>query len=352
MFKSATFRLTIYYLAIVAVISISFSMALYQVVAHDLAYGLQQQTQRISDNFPVFTDSPYLRMSSDIQAGRQHLIGRLVVLNIVVLALAGIASYALARRTLQPIEAAHERQKRFTADVSHELRTPLTALKMESEVALLDPRTPKSELRNIITSNIEEAEKLTLLITNLLRLSQLDDGIQQQAFRSITIGQPLQTAIDQVMPIAHSHTVTVNVNNSAASAQIDGDDTMLTQLFVILLDNALKYSSPAATVSVTAKAQGEQVVVTIVDSGKGIAKADMKHVFERFYRADAARTDGAQHGYGLGLSIARMIADAHHGTISLTSRLGHGTTATVFLPLTTTVASPTVKQGPAPTPAT
>lgn len=143
MFRSATFRLTVYYLAIIAVISIGFSTALYNVALHDLRSGLQWQTRQIYNNFPVFIDSPYLSSVEAFKSSRDHLLGRIILSNALVLIGAGFASYALARRTLRPIEEAHERQKRFTADVSHELRTPLTSLKMESEVALLDTKANK-----------------------------------------------------------------------------------------------------------------------------------------------------------------------------------------------------------------
>lgn len=334
MFRSATFKLTASYLAIIAVISLSFSAGLYHVVMNDVESGLQRQTRRITNNFPVFLDSPYLRSSNaDLRESRSHLLGRLALLNILVLVGAGFISYALAKRTLTPIQAAHERQKRFTADVSHELRTPLTALKMESEVALLDPKASKAALRSALSSNIEEAEKLHILVANLLRLSKLDDDDRTTSFTRVTFSETVQAAIDQLEPVAKSRGIDLKaaLDNKLS---VTGDPATLTQLFVILLDNAVKYSPAGSTVSVSMEAKQQLAYVHIADNGIGIAKSDLDHVFERFYRADQARTSGNESsGFGLGLSIAKLIADSHGGSISLTSRVGRGTTATVVLPL-------------------
>lgn len=345
MFRSATFKLTAAYLAIIAVISLGFSAGLYSVAVGDVESGLQRQTRRITNNFPVFMNSPYLRAdSTDLRESREHLLGRLVLLNVVVLVGAGFASYALARRTLAPIQAAHERQKRFTADVSHELRTPLTALKMEAEVALMDPKTSKAELREVIASNIEEAEKLNLLVANLLRLSQLDDGDKTGLFAPTILSDAVQAAIDQVQTVAKSRHITIT-SQLEETVLIKGDHAMLTQLFVILLDNAIKYSADKSEVQVMVARSQQLATVSVVDHGVGITKADLEHVFERFYRADQARTTGGDSsGFGLGLSIAKLIADSHGASISITSKPGRGTTASVALPLFTDRQGPPATQ--------
>ena len=331
MFRSATFRLTMYYLGIIAVITIGFSTALYHVALHDLQSGLQQQTRQIYDNFPVFIDSPYLSSVDAFKASRDHLLGRIVLSNILVLIGAGFASYALARRTLQPIEAAHERQKRFTADVSHELRTPLTSLKMESEVALLDTKASKQDLRDVLQSNVEEVEKLTNLVQNLLRISKLDAGDNAKLFSAISLDSSVKAAIDQVQPIAASRHIVITYKKPRTRVIIQGDESTLTQLFSILIENAVKYSPSKSHIVVELQQADGLATVSVTDQGQGIAKDDLMHVFERFYRADAARSAGDQGGFGLGLSIAKLIADSHNATIQISSRQGKGTTAKVLL---------------------
>src|SRR6476469_5288900 len=174
MFRSATFKLTAWSLSLVMAVSLIFSGVVYRVGSNELAHSLSRQNQRIYRDYTIFNGTPILNDEKDLQNGEHRLLGKLLFLNLLVLAGAGLASYDLARRTLEPIEEAHARQKRFTADVSHELRTPITALKMGSEVALMDQSASKKALRDALTSNIEEANKLDTLINNLLRLSRLD----------------------------------------------------------------------------------------------------------------------------------------------------------------------------------
>lgn len=333
MFRSATFKLTMWYLAIVMAISLVFSVVLYHVAAGELDRGLHNETQRIYRQFPVFEGNPLLRPGVDYNSGAHRILLRLIGFNIIVLVAAGASSYWLARRTLEPIEAAHEQQKRFTADVSHELRTPLTALRMESEVALLNGKGSAKELRQTISSNLEEVTKLEGLVNNLLRLSQLEAGELRQNFSKVSTREVAEAALRQVQPLADDRHI--KLSHRLADASVYGDTGSLTQLLVILLDNAIKYSPTGTTVSLITHTADDRAVITVEDHGKGIEPTALEHVFDRFYSAEAARTktDSQPQGYGLGLSIAQLIADLHHSSISLSSRVGHGTTATVSLPL-------------------
>jgi signal transduction histidine kinase len=333
MFRSATFKLTMWYLAIVMVISVSFSVALYHFATNEVNVGLNSQTQRIYRQFPVFTDNPYLRVrDNDLDKAAHHIFLQLTYFNILVLAGAGLARSLLARRTLQPIEAAHDRQKRFTADVSHELRTPLTALKMGSEVALMDPKASKQELQAALKSNIEDTVRMEQLINNLLRLTKLDNEELAANFTDIRSKQLVNEALAHVETAAKSKQM--KIDTAVKHAVVRGDSDSLVQLFVILLDNAIKYSPDTSTVRISSRQSGGNLLISIKDEGQGISPAALPQVFERFYREDTARTaaeDGE--GYGLGLSIAKMIADRNDANITLTSQLGKGTTATVSLPL-------------------
>lgn len=330
MFRSATFKLTMWYLAIVMAIGLVFSVVLYHVGTAELSRGLHRETERIYDQFPVFQDNPLLKTSRDYDNGAHRILLRLVGFNLLVLVAAGGASYWLARRTLEPIEEAHEQQKRFTADVSHELRTPLTALRMESEVALLNAKAGKNELRATLTSNLEEIGKLEALINNLLRLSRLEADELQQTFQPVSTAKLTNDAIKQVGAQAESRRITLS--HGGDSAQVLGDRDNLAQILVILLDNAIKYSPPGSEVVLATKTANGRIELSVRDQGVGIERQALEHVFDRFYRSDSSRGKADSEGFGLGLSIAKMIADVHHGTITLSSRLGEGTTATVSLP--------------------
>ncbi|HET7059696.1 MAG TPA: HAMP domain-containing sensor histidine kinase [Candidatus Saccharimonadales bacterium] len=331
MFRSATFKLTMWYLAIVMAISLVFSVVLYNVATGELGRGLHNETQRISRQFPVFQDNPALRPGADYDNGAHRIFLSLVGFNIIVLLGAGWASYWLAKRTLEPIEEAHEQQKRFTADVSHELRTPLTALKMETEVALMNGKNGKKELRAVLASNLEETGKLESLINNLLRLTRLEAGELQQQFASLDGKTLAKAAVAQVEKPAKDRRISLKTDLS--DAIVSGDQDSLVQLLVILLDNAVKYSPAGSAVELSVKTVGDQGIFRITDHGNGMPRETLEHVFERFYRGqNESRNKSAADGFGLGLSIAKMIADLHGGTVTLESRPGKGTTATLALP--------------------
>lgn len=319
-------------MAIVMIISIVFSIALYNVTTNELDRGLRRETQRIDLQFPVFDTDPNLQhqMNPDAAEGAHSILIRLISLNLLVLVGAGFSSYWLARRTLEPIEVAHEQQKRFTSDVSHELRTPLTALRMESEVALLNDKSSATELRQTLNSNLEEVSKLDGLINNLLRLAQLDAGEVKQHFQQVSSQDVLAAAVERVSKLAKAHHIAIK--QTLSDATLLGDQESLIQLVVILLDNAIKYSPKGKTVTLDGSVQANEIIWRIRDEGNGIEPLALEHVFDRFYRGDSSRAKSVTEGYGLGLSIAKMIADVHQGNITLKSRVGHGTTALVTLP--------------------
>jgi len=333
MFKSATFKLTMWYLAIVMVISLGFSAALYHFATDELSFGLEHQTQRIFRRYPVFTNDPNLQVQgNDVDQGSHRLLLQLVYFNFLVLVGAGLASYWLAQRTLEPIEAAHERQKRFTADVSHELRTPLTSLKMGSEVALMDPQANKTALRDALASNVEDATKMELLINNLLRLTKLDADESKSQFITTDTTTVVTAALEQVSKLAEQKHI--KFENTVQRLSLQADPATLTQLLVILLDNAIKYSPEKSKVTLDSKQTDSTITLQVKDEGKGIAPEALPHIFDRFYRADKSRTKSADEGqgFGLGLSIAKMIAERHDGSITITSRPGKGTTVSLSLP--------------------
>lgn len=320
-----------WYLAIVMVISIAFSCVVYRFATDELRFGLRHQTQRIFEEYPVFNNDPILRSpGTDLNESAHRILLELVYFNLLVFGGAGFASYFLARRTLKPIEEAHEHQKRFTADVSHELRTPLTSLKMGSEVALLDKQATKEDLREALESNLEDAGKMDMLINSLLRLTKLDNDAVSETFEPLPTVQLVETAIAQVSKIAKLKGITIK--NEVKKFTVIGDREALVQLLVILIDNAIKYSPAKSSVVITASHFKSNVRLHIKDEGRGISPSELPHVFDRFYRADASRNKTDGEGFGLGLSIAKLIADRHHGDITLTSRLDKGTTAVISLP--------------------
>lgn len=331
MFRSALFKLTAAYVVIVMAISIAFSIVLYRVAIQELETGFQNQYTRWLTEYQPYGLRQPGNPAAELAARAEHIYAKLVYFNILVLILTAVASYLLARRTLRPIERAHEQQKRFTADVSHELRTPLTALKMDTEVSLLDKKSTKEQLRETLEGNLQEASRMEALINNLLQLASLEAGQLRTEFMRLNVSETLENALQVVRK--YSVSKKISINSDLRDGFVIGDASSLTQLAVILLENAIKYSPRGSTVTLKSTVRANHVIYTIKDSGPGIDQNALPHVFDRFYRADDARTSqGQTSGFGLGLSLAKLIADLHGAEIILSSEVGKGTTATVKIP--------------------
>lgn len=331
MIRSATAKLTLWYLAIIMALSIGFSFFLYRLSTAELNRGLRRQNSFFAQprpGFPTLPPSFENFRVKQLEEGRQHLLDDLVIFNLTTLLLGGAASYALARRTLHPIEDALEAQSRFTADASHELRTPLTAMQTEIEVALRNTSLNKQQAKNLLKSNLEEVAKLKALSDALLRLASQNghDGSSQANIESA-----IDQALARVEQQAKARSITINP--SASPLVVAGDENSLSELLVILLDNAIKYSQPASKITVSAERHGKFAHLTVTDKGHGIKASDLPHIFDRFYRSDPSRSKDKIEGYGLGLSIAQKIVDLHNGSIEVKSTAGKGSQFTVKLPL-------------------
>ena len=222
-----------------------------------------------------------------------------------------------------------EAQTRFASDASHELRTPLAAIQAENEVALRKSNLTLARAKELLQSNLEEANKLRLLAEGLLQLTRTEHTTVHRA--AIALSDISTNAINRIIPAAQAKDITVT--DVVENFQVRGDEGLLTQAVVILLDNAVKYSPEHTTIHISAVTEGKWAIIQVRDEGPGIADADQAHVFERFYRADASRSSQHTTGYGLGLSIAHKIIELHDGHISVASTPGHGATFTLKLPL-------------------
>ncbi|HSH17754.1 MAG TPA: HAMP domain-containing sensor histidine kinase [Candidatus Saccharimonadales bacterium] len=331
MFRSAVFKLTAVFLAIVMTITIGFSVVLYNLAVRELQTGFQNQYVRWLTEYAPYGLRQPGNPAAELNARSHRILIQIIYFNILVFLLTGVASYLLAKRVLRPIERAHELQKRFTADVSHELRTPLTALKMDTEVSLLDPKASSTQLRETLQGNLEEAQRMENLVNNLLQLASLEAGQLRTEFERVNIRTVAENALSMVRKYAESRSITIV--SDLQGGEVVGSQANLTQLALILLENAIKYSPEGSAVYVNTKTHGHSVRLTVEDSGKGIPPEALPHIFDRFYRADNARTtDPQHHGFGLGLSLAKLIADLHDAEIVLSSTPGMGTQAAVQLP--------------------
>jgi signal transduction histidine kinase len=313
-------------------ISIIFSVVLYNVSARELHNDLRRQMPYFEQFQPNsgFGEG-FEGFEGQQEANSEHRLQlQLVLVNLIILVAAGGASYWLARRSLRPIEEALEAQGRFTADASHELRTPLTAMKSEIEVALRSPKLDAKETRELLASTLEEIGKLESLSNGLLRLAQHSDD-DREAFVEVSLAKVATDAVERLSGAIKRRPVVIY--NEVEATMVWGDRQHLTEVVAILLDNAIKYSPPKSAVTLASKVQGHYAYLEVRDKGQGIAAADLPHIFDRFYRAETSRTKDQAGGYGLGLSIAKKISELHGGSIEVSSRVGHGSSFTLKLPL-------------------
>ncbi len=332
MFKRTRLKLTGWYVLMVMLVSVLFSVVIYQMLSTEVdrfAQAQQLRFERRLHSVEIVTPPPTIDL--DLVADSKHrIILNLLVVNSSILLMAGAIGFFLSGVTLGPIAIMLDEQKRFVSDASHELRTPLTALKSMLEVGLRDPNLDLKESKSLISQSIDETNKLANLSSSLLELAT-DNHRSQTPFSQLKLSRLVTEAVSQVSSLAISKEI--HLNSKVNGTVVFGSQDKLTQLLVILLDNAIKYSPSKSKITITALTQKKQAVIKVSDQGIGIATKDLPHIFERFYRADSARGRQNEGSYGLGLAIAKKIVDTHHGTINAISQLNKGTTFIIKLPL-------------------
>ena len=228
------------------------------------------------------------------------------------------------------LESSFLQIKRFTADASHELKTPLTVLKGEIEVGLKRQRRPE-EYRRVLASCLEEVDRMSRIVDDLLTLARADMGALQLQKERVDLGEVAEDVWRSLGRMAEEKGLRFTFQGDGEVA-VWGDKDRLRQLLVNLVDNALKYTPPGGEVRLRVERDDTLALLTVQDTGEGIPPEDQERVFERFYRVDKARSR-QRGGTGLGLSICKWIAEAHGGKISLESEVGKGSTFVVQLPL-------------------
>lgn len=326
MFASATLKLTGWYLLILTIISLIFSVLVYQLSISEVESQLGRYESGIRGGPYEIRNFNFKALYEDqLTQAHTNIIAGLIYTNIVILVAGGIGSYVLARRTLRPIEEAHEAQSRFVSDASHELRTPLAAMTTELEVALRDPKLSKGEMKELLTSNLEEVHKLTHLSDTLLKLSKGDFASLTQT--TFCLGDAAKNVVERYDKTGARIHLTVG----KTTTPIHAHRPSIEELIVILVDNALKYSPDDSLISVKVSRRGAKAHLSITNTGEGIRADDLPHIFDRFYRADNSRSGNS--GHGLGLSLAKQIVELHRGELTASSAPNHATTFTFLLPI-------------------
>ena len=351
MFQKARIRLTAWYLVIIMSISFLFSIVIYTGFDRELTrferfQGLrQQERETLAPTLEQFRQEreklglpvpsiPRGFSAPDpeiISEARTRIITILVLANFGILTFSSFAGYFLAGKTLRPIKEMVDEQNRFITDASHELRTPLTALKSETEVTLRSKDLTFKEAKNQLASNLEEIDKLQVLSDSLIKLTAYQKTNNNSKFVKTSIFQISSDAIKKVSPLAKQKGI--RIENNIKNISIEVERNTFGELFVILLDNAIKHNLKGTLVTLSAKKTDGQVEVLVKDNGMGIEKIDRPHLFDRFYRVEKSRTKDHVVGYGLGLAIAKEIIEKHNGSIKVESETGKGTTFVIQFPI-------------------
>jgi two-component system OmpR family sensor kinase len=233
---------------------------------------------------------------------------------------------------LARLERSFTSLRRFTADASHELKTPLTVLRAGIERSLTHPQA-SPEMLETLEETLVEVNRMAELVDALLTLARADEGRAPLHLDDIDLSELLAELQETAGLLGEQAQVDVSVAVPSEPVQMRVDRGRLRQLCMNLLTNAMKYTPPGGRVDVETEVTEQTIILRVKDTGLGIAPGDLPHIFDRFWRADPARSrTGARPGSGLGLAISKWVAEAHGGTIEVQSRPGRGTTFTVTLP--------------------
>ncbi|MBP2625374.1 MAG: integral rane sensor signal transduction histidine kinase [Firmicutes bacterium] len=252
--------------------------------------------------------------------------GQLVAMIVII-----PAGYYLAQRALVPIRAAWEKQQQFVADASHELRTPLAVIKSNAELLLRHPAHTVEEETIRITNVVRETIRMSKLVSTLFTLARADANQIELQTAPLILSEVIIHVAEQFDPLAEMKNIRLQVDMQD-EIEIVADKERLHQLFVILLDNAIKYTAAQGSINVLCHKQSNMAVIKVADTGSGIEPEDLSRIFDRFFRGDKVRSRDAG-GAGLGLAIAHWIVEKHGGKIWATSEIGVGTQIYINLPI-------------------
>lgn len=323
-FRKAVISLTAYYTLGVFAVLVMFNLLVYFLFANSIRYAEHEEAEEysISEGFEAMDEAR-------TQAIQDDLAKILLISDVWILILAVVVSYGLSRRTLAPLEQAHQRQARFIADAAHELRTPLAAMKAGSEVMLRSNRTIP-EYAKFINEHLEEVNRLATLSDDLLFLAH-DGRKADGAMSEVDLSEICRKQIDMLGAYAAEKDVATRIDVEDGVFIIGRKDDLV-RLVLNLLKNAIDYNKQGGLVILSLRKKGKKARLLIEDSGIGIAKEDLPYIFERFYKANDSRSRNSS-GAGLGLAMAKEIIEKHGGAITVNSVPGKGSVFEVVFPV-------------------
>ncbi len=316
-YKKAVFKLTIYYSLGVFVILIISNLFIYNLFSRDIQNDSFITKTHIEEN-EVFDDEI-----------KENLFNVILFSDIFLAFITILISYFLSKKTLEPLERSHQKQKRFVADVSHELRTPMAVIKAGAEVLINKDRTLE-EYKKFTEDSLEEVNKLITLSNNLLFLSKKDS--QKKNFYKVSFSEILNTKIEQIKSYAKLKNISIDLNIEK-DIYVYGIEEDLNRMILNLLKNSIDYNIMNGKVFISLLKKKNELNFVVKDSGIGIQEKEIEFIFDRFYKADSSRTDNNFSGTGLGLAIVKDIIEEHHGFIKVKSEVEKGSVFEISLPL-------------------
>lgn len=332
-FTSAQWKLTFGYTLLFFSIFWIFSSLIYLWMARELGDSYISQVRQYRNPQMLGWPEEFQESHSRVvtvagEVALSKLRRVLIVLDLALAIMIPIGSWILASLTLKPLAFAHEKQKQFVSDASHELRTPLSIISGEIEVTLKKKRTDLIYQR-VLKSAKEEVDRLAILVKQLLFLAKSES--QTIIKENVDVTDIICGIVGSLSTKFKAKKQKVLVSPDSSPSQIKANESLITQLFYNLIDNAITYSGNSQDVEIVIKNRRSEIRVSISDKGPGIDREIQKQIFERFYRADQSRS--SQKGYGLGLAITKRIVELHKGNIDVVSERGSGTTFIVTLPV-------------------
>jgi signal transduction histidine kinase len=325
-FSRASLRLAALFAVIVVLLILVSGLVLYRSISIDLQNAIANKT--------TAHETEQVRVSQSVSRLRLQLI---VIDGIAILAVGGVGLW-YARRTLRPVRETFAAQKRFIADASHELRTPLAIMQADFEVSLRGAEVDDAA-RPVLESGLEEVARMSAIADDLLLLSRIDAHQEELTFRDLDLGALVRAAVEPLRALAERGGVQLTVEAPDGAATVSADAAHLERAVRNVVKNAVEASPHGGTVTARVTAENGRALVSVVDEGPGMTPSQAEHVFDRFYRVDAARA--SEGGSGLGLAIVDWTVRAHGGEARVASAgrgdhhggRGGGTMMTIALPL-------------------
>jgi heavy metal sensor kinase len=224
-----------------------------------------------------------------------------------------------------------QQMRQFNADAAHELRTPLAILQGENEVLLRSPALSE-DVRSVVASNLEELERLTHIVNDMLTLAEAEAGNQILARKAIRLRPLVEDLVEQMTMLGADRNIEIRIGK-LADVIVEGDELWVRRALLNILDNAIKYSKDGDRIQVSSEVKDCSVHIEVRDHGIGIAPEDLPHIFDRLYRADPARSRSSGRGTGLGLALVKWVVEAHQGKVLVTSQLDQGSKFVMVFPL-------------------